>query len=363
MTKLCCIFNYAPLYRSSIYGKIDQCFDTQFYFGDMKSDIEKMDYSVFKKYPITVRDRCIFGKLLWRKDILLLPFKGYDNFLLTGDLSFSYFPFILLCIFKKKKVFAWGHGAKHFSSKLSIYSKWLYNHCDTFFTYSDGGKKRLVELGICATKLEVIYNSLNDGVRFQTQFHLKNELIVHHFGNNYPTLLFIGRLTQVKQLDWILKALLIHRQDNLFYNILIIGEGSEHAVLEEFVISNNLCDVVWFYGKCYNESELSNLIYNVDLCVSPGNVGLTALHSMTYGTPVLSNDDFETQMPEYETIIPDRTGGLYRRGDFNDFCDKIKLWLTNNFDREQIRQNCYQVINEKWNSEYQIQLLKRIIDK
>ena len=68
-TKLCCIFNYAPLYRKSIYLKIDKEFDTQFYFSDLKSDIAKMDYEDFKKPPVTVRDRTIFKRLLWRKDI------------------------------------------------------------------------------------------------------------------------------------------------------------------------------------------------------------------------------------------------------------------------------------------------------
>ena len=62
-SKLCCIFNYAPLYRKSIYSKIDQEFDAQFYFGDMKSDIAKMDYNDFKKTPKMVRDRKIFKRL------------------------------------------------------------------------------------------------------------------------------------------------------------------------------------------------------------------------------------------------------------------------------------------------------------
>jgi len=363
MKKLCCIFNYAPLYRSSIFKQIDEYFDTQFYFGDMKSDIKKIDYSFFKKYPIIVHDMFILGKILWRRRILSLPFKDYDCFLLTGEFSLSYFPLILICKLKKKKILAWGHGAKHFEGKLSLLSKWMYNNCDKYLTYGEGGKKRLVDLGISPLKLDVIYNSLNDGVINQNNNILKCDLLIRHFGNNHPTIFFIGRLTKVKQIDWILKALLVHKQKyNLYYNFLIVGEGSEHKDLEAFVKSNNISDVVWFYGKCYNNDELGHLIYNSDLCVSPGNVGLTALHSMIYGTPVLSNDDFETQMPEYETIIPGKTGDLYHKGDFNDFCEKIKSWITKQHDRELIRQNCYQMINDKWNSNYQIQLLKKIID-
>ena len=82
---------------------------------------------------------------------------------------------------------------------------------------------------------------------------------------------------------------------------------------------------------------------------------------MSYGTPVLSNDDFETQMPEYETILAGRTGILYKKGDFEDFCAKIEMWLRNAPDRERIRENCYDVINGTFNSEYQINLLKRTI--
>ena len=33
MKVLCCIFNYAPLYRESVYRKIDSEYDARFYFG------------------------------------------------------------------------------------------------------------------------------------------------------------------------------------------------------------------------------------------------------------------------------------------------------------------------------------------
>lgn len=38
---------------------------------------------------------------------------------------------------------------------------------------------------------------------------------------------------------------------------------------------------VWFYGSCYDEQTNAELIYNADMCVAPGNVGLTAIHAMT----------------------------------------------------------------------------------
>lgn len=362
MKKLCCIFNYAPHYRKSIYKKIDEEFDAQFYFSDMKSDIPKIDYSEFRKKPITIRDRYIWGtSLLWRKDILLLPFKKFDHYLVIGDLALSYFPFIILCHLLGKKVYAWGHGNKAFIGRTKLWQKWFYNNCDIFFTYGENGRKRLIELGIPENKLHVIYNSLNDEINPDEQNCLKNNKIQNHFNNTLPTLLFIGRLTKVKQLDWIIKAQHYHKQKNLNYNLLIIGDGPIKDELIQLVDDKKMQDNVWFYGKCYNDDELASLIYNADLCVSPGNVGLTALHSMSYGTPVISNDDFETQMPEYETIIVGKTGELYKKDSFEDFCKKIEVWLSKDISREQIRQNCYDVINGKFNSKYQIHLLKSVI--
>jgi glycosyltransferase involved in cell wall biosynthesis len=153
----------------------------------------------------------------------------------------------------------------------------------------------------------------------------------------------------------------IHDQQGLKYNLLIIGEGEEGSHLRKMAEESGVSNRIWFFGECYDDTKLNTLIYNSDLCVSPGNVGLTALHAMMYGTPVLSHDDFETQMPEYETIVPGETGMLYRHGSFEDFCDKIEEWIGSSIDREQVRRNCYKMINGRWNSEYQIQVLKSVL--
>ena len=145
--------------------------------------------------------------------------------------------------------------------------------------------------------------------------------------------------------------------------MILIGDGSERERIVSMVEKLQLQSNVWLFGKCYDNETLSDLIYNAELCVSPGNVGLTALHSMSFGTPVLSNDDFETQMPEYETIVPGETGELYKKGDFNDFCEKIKKWLSDNHDRNVVRSNCYSMINGKWNVNNQMSLLKAILNK
>ena len=190
--------------------------------------------------------------------------------------------------------------------------------------------------------------------------YLKSDVFVKHFRNSFPTLIFIGRLTPVKQLDWVIRARAKHLQEDINYNVIIIGDGPMTAELKSLANQLHVENYFWFYGECYDNNVVNTLLYNAELCVSPGNVGLTALHSMMYGTPVLSNDDAKTQMPEYETIVPGKTGDLYKYHDFEDFCQKVAQWLTANHDRSLVRSYCYAMINDKWNSNNQIRILQDI---
>ncbi len=365
--KLCCIFNYPPAYRASIYKKIDETFDTQFIWSEeeidgVSSDIKKLDYSIVKRKPIINRNKLLFGKYLWVTGLFSLPFKDYDAFLVTETAYNSGFPFAILCRLLGKKVYGWGHGEKEISKRFAPFFKLKYRLFTGFFSYGEKGRDRLIELGVSADKIHVIYNSLGGYVDPQERKHFSSDVLKNHFGNNYPTLLFVGRLTKVKQLDWLIQANSMQDRQGIKYNLLIIGDGEEKNHLEDMAAESGVADKIWFYGECYDESKLNTLIYNSDLCVSPGNVGLTALHAMMYGTPVLSHDNFETQMPEYETIVPGETGDLYRHGSFEDFCKKIEAWLTHSIDREQVRSNCYRMINGKWNADYQIQVFKSVFN-
>jgi hypothetical protein len=63
------------------------------------------------------------------------------------------------------------------------------------------------------------------------------------------------------------------------------------------------------------------------LTVSPGKVGLTAMHSMAYGTPVISHNTFDHQMPEVEAIVPGVTGDYFAEGSSEDLARVIAKWF------------------------------------
>lgn len=366
--KLCCFFNYGPHYREAIYHEIDNNFDTQFYFGKEviegeKCGIKKLDYSIFKKKPIEFKNKIILKHFVWRTKAWYLALKKYDTYIITGDFVYSYIPLLIFSKLLGKKVYGWGHGEKNRNSKIQFLIDFLYKSLDGFFVYSEGGKKRLTELGYDGNKLHVIYNSLSTKINPTNYASLRSDIYVKHFRNNFPVFAFIGRLTPIKNLGKIIDSVKSLNDKGQPCNLILIGEGSEKKKLIEQVMATGLESRVWFYGPCYNEKVNGELLYNADLCICPGNVGLTALHAMSYGLPVLSQNNFETQMPEYETIVPNKTGNLFEDGNFDDMLSKLSSWLTDHkSDRDLIRKNCYEMINNKWNASAQIEIIKKVLN-
>ena len=227
------------------------------------------------------------------------------------------------------------------------------------FVYGDRAKKLMVENGMNGEKIWPIHNCLNHDAHLTIRKELcETHVYKDRFGNDKPNLIFIGRLTPVKKLDMVVQALKICKDKGCLYNMTFIGDGPMREMIENEVKQNGLQDNVWFYGACHDEKKNGELIYNADLCVSPGNVGLTAVHCMTFGTPVITNNDFSHQMPEFETIKQGKTGDFFENNNAENLADIIIRWFRANKDRQGIRRNCYDVIDNEWTPEYQINIMK-----
>ncbi|MEC8333401.1 MAG: glycosyltransferase, partial [Verrucomicrobiota bacterium] len=137
------------------------------------------------------------------------------------------------------------------------------------------------------------------------------------------------------------------------YKLMIIGTGSQHDALVKMADEKNISDDVLFYGACYDDKILAPLIMMADICLSPGEVGLTALHSLIYGTPVITHDNFSEQMPEFEAICPGVSGEFYIYGNIDDLCTKIKA-IIGLVDAGLINPTtCREAILKSYNTEYQ----------
>lgn len=231
------------------------------------------------------------------------------------------------------------------------------------FVYGDYAKRLMIKEGFDENKLHVIHNSL----AYSKQIKIRKQLMINllyreHFGNEDPVLMFIGRLDPIKKLDMILTAMYICKKKGQNYNLILIGSGLEKERLKALTEELNLSDRVWFYGPCYDEGVLGNLIYNSDVCIAPGNIGLTAMHCMVFGTPAITHNCFKWQMPEFEAIKDGETGTFFTMDDVQSLADSIDRWfIANRSRREEIRKNCMNEIDTQWTPEFQIKMFKQYL--
>lgn len=360
---LCNIYNFAPHYREPIFRLMDEEFQCAWYFGKENQDIKKMSYEGFRG-PITEVETLRLGGYSWQRHIIGLLWK-YDCFLVCADSRcLSNWVFLFLAkFFPRKKVYLWGHGFYGKETKLErVVKKAVDRLADGIFLYNNYARNLMISLGFKRERLFVIYNSLDYPKQCEFRSHLRpTGIYSEHFGNSDPNLIFIGRLASSKKLDLLLDAQKILKQRGHNYNMTFIGGGEELSRLKARAEKDQLN--VWFYGPCYDELLNGELIYNADLCVSPGNVGLTAIHSMTFGTPVLTHSDFSHQGPEFEAIIPSKTGDFFQRGDVEDMISKIEQWLEqHSASREDVRKACFDEIAAHWNPQVQLEVLKKNLE-
>ena len=138
--------------------------------------------------------------------------------------------------------------------------------------------------------------------------------------------------------------------------MLIIGDGSILNKLKNEY--NNFIESGWlhFYGATYDENELGNLIFHSDLCVSPGNIGLTAIHSLTYGTSVASHSNFRNQMPEVEIIKEGINGFMFKENNIEDLALKIESFFNSKRKSKKVIRN---KILKLYNPKNQLKVFKK----
>lgn len=364
MGKLCIIYNFAPNYRKGIFPLIDRNFDCEWYFGDNKTDIKGMDLSLLKSVN-TMKNIKIYNSWYWQKGTISLLFrKDIDKILSLGELyNLSTWALMLLkpIISPKKKIYLWSHGWYGRESKLKKCLKRLFFSLPNgSFFYGNHAKKIMEQSGGDVSKVWVIHNSLD----YDTQLSLRkscqnSNILKSHFNNDNPNLIFIGRLTNSKKLHLAIDAVNILREKGIYTNLTLVGDGEAKGYLDNYSREKNI--PVWFYGPCYDEQINACLISSADICISPGNVGLTSIHSMMFGTPVITHDNFSNQGPEFEAISHNKTGLFFKENSSICLAEAISNWLQSNTDREKVRKDCFKEIDSSWNPSFQLDIIKKHI--
>lgn len=365
MKKVCLVCLTASHYRKLIYSLLDVNLKCDFIFGNMKTSVKQLDLTFFRNACYVPNIPIGTGRI-YKMPHVQKKLKSYDVVInCMGILCVSSWLYMFRAKFLKQKVYLWDHG---WYGREGFFKKWMkrayFCLADGAFLYGNYARDLMIENGFKGEKLHVVYNSLD----YDAQLKLRNQMqpsniYIKHFGNTNPVLVMIGRLNLRKHLDMLIYAIEQLAIQGEFFNVVLIGDGEDRQTLEKLTKERGIDRQVWFYGACYEEETNAELIYNADLCVVPGDIGLTAMHSMMFGCPVLTHDFYPTQGPEFESIQEGKSGTFFKKGSIESLSASISRWFVEKKDlREEIRMACYKEIDEKWNPHKQLEVIKNVIN-
>lgn len=365
MKKICLVSLTASHYRKLIYSLMDEQLGCDFVFGKQQTTVKQLDLNLLRSAQYVPNKPIGSGEWYKMPEALRL-LKPYDVVINDmGILCTTSWWYMLRAKFRKQKVYLWDHG---WYGREGFVKKWMkrafFGLADGAFIYGNYARNLMIENGVDGDKLHVIHNSLD----YDAQLELRNQImpsnIYHeHFGNNNPVLVMIGRLNLRKHLDMLIYAIEMLARKGVHYNVVLIGDGEDRSTLEKLAKERGVENQVWFYGACYDEKTNAELIYNADMSVVPGDIGLTAMHSMMFGCPAMSHNYFPTQGPEFEAIQEGRTGTFFEHDSVESLANAISRWFSEKREhREEVRQACYKEIDENWNPHMQLEIIKQVID-
>lgn len=367
--------NLAPHYRDALWKglMVSDLLDVQFHFGQKSgSTIRTIDFNTIEWKKNSERlhhfkNRYARDVLVWQSGALKNIFRtNAEVVVLLGQMYVvSTWLVVIIARIRGIETVFWGHGAYGREKPLK---RWFRNRflslASMIWVYGHHARNLLIDDGIDPDHVRVVFNSLDHAAQLKLrQSILDTEFFQQKgwfFQSSAPVLIFVGRLTRQKELDKLIYAVAELRKSNRLFNLLIVGDGPQRKELEK--LASSLSGQIHFYGACYDELELGKMIANADLCVSPGEVGLTAMHVLTYGTPVCTHGLMEEQMPEAEAVIEGQTGVLFDQCEM-DISSAISRWFDAAIDRKKVRERCYQEIDERWNTKNQIKIMTSSIDE
>lgn len=316
---------------------------------------------------LRLRNRKIVGSFLWQAGLIKQVLRpSFSAFVFLAN---PHWPSIWLAAalarLSGKRVLFWTHGwVSPETGAKRLVRNLFYRLAHGLLLYGHGARQQGMAEGFCAEDLYVIYNSLNyeeqrqvrDTVTTEELQRLRSDL----FGvADMPIVVCTSRLTAVRGLDLLFDAAKRLADDGHSVGVLLVGDGPEKARLEALAVSLRL--PVHFYGACYDEHKLARLIMASAVTVAPGKVGLTAMHSLAYGIPVITHSDAKQQMPEWEAIRDGLTGGLFRHDDVDSLAEVIFRWTRQASVDLDTRRRCIEVIEQYYNPVVQRVLIERAL--
>jgi len=363
-TPILIAYDFFPHYREGVLKAFGKVFANMTLAGDVTgiNGIKPLDSSFFR----FINSKCyrVLGLTIQPRVALLALAGDFDVYVFLANPNFltTWFAALVLRI-RNKKVIFWGHG--FYSSQRSLKNlirKLFFCLANSHYLYGNFARANAVDMGFEPRRLFVGYNSLD----YERQLIIRNRLL-SELSNVFQdsdarriNIVCVARVERKCMYDLLIEAAaLLKEKSSLDVSILFIGGGRDTERIRS-LSADRLVDSV-FLGPCYDEELIARHVFSADVMVMPGNIGLTAMHALMYGTPVVTHGNQSQQMPEYEAIVDGFNGVLFRQGEAADLAEAIYTSRFSLGDRSDLRRNCFKRIDDLYNPSNQTQVMANAV--
>jgi len=270
-----------------------------------------------------------------------IVFSGPDLHIVSTLIAFVYFK-----LFTNIKLHWWTHGLTKNGQITRTIQQLFMRFSDSVLTYEVAGKETIIKsLNWPSSKISVLKNGISEQ---DYGFLTFDEPTLT--GGNKPkeraiNLLFAGRLTPQKRCDLLIESLAVLKSKNVDFFAHIVGDGKMLVQCKMVARELGISDQVKFYGSVYGE-ELKDIFLTSDLFILPGKIGLSVVHALSYGLPVLSTDK-DIHSPEVAIIQDGLNGSFFSGYSSTSLASKIIEWKEKlATHQKEIKQNAIASVHE-----------------
>jgi len=311
---------------------------------------------------VETRTRKLSSTWFWQTRLWKVCFsRKYQTLIFRGNVycASTWYAAFFARIMRKRVLF-WGHGWIRRDRGIKKLMRQLF-YClpNGFLYYGELGKKIAIENGFDANETYVVNNSM-ELLPYEPVSPDKAREIKSQFFRNpiQPTVICTTRLHARKQIEQLMQAVSI-LADSDRVNVLIVGDGPEQQNLQS--LAKELGIDCHFFGACYDETKMRELYSLATVSASPGHVGLTAIHSLNYGVPMLTNNEHNKHAPEYESIKPGVSGDFFEADNTNALADALKKWTSTEFPDDKTRSECISIVKNSYTAEFRERVILQAI--
>ncbi len=263
-------------------------------------------------------------------------------------------PGVLAKWLLRKPYIVWGRGS-------DIYMSWPFKRIISQLVLRNAGAvvaltgdmKREMQK-VCNRDITVIPNGIDlDGFQGITRQEARGEMQIEE---DKKVIIFVGRLSPVKGVKYLIQALDILRHKETSIKLLIVGDGEQRDELVDQVAKLDIERYITFIGEVSNE-QVPKYMATSDIFVLPSlSEGFpnVCLEAMASGLPVIA-----TKVGGLVEIIRDgQNGFLVNPETPREIAEKISLLLEDDELRERISSNNMEMVKD-----YSWQVVVRRLEK